>query len=439
MNIPAATQENDLKGSRRNFAGISYRWQLVLFILVHLFIFIVLFHTVYTIQYSATGLYFGFASKVLDGSIPYHDFAFEYPPFSLLFFILPRLGASTWLTFSMYYQAEVIVFDIIGIYIIYKIARKLGNPPWLLLAIYTLCILFMGPIILQQYDLFPAVMSLLAIYLFWTGKHKTAWAILALATLTKIYPAVIAPIFLIHYIRNTQWKLCWQGLTAFGVVCLVILLPFLIIGPASLRTLYDYHALRGIQLESTYSSFLLAADKLNIINVKTAFGFGSWNVLGTAADVLTRSSTYILGILLLLAYSFIFLRTRKGAPEINQLAACSVLVILITLLTSKMLSPQYIIWLIPLLPLVSGRWWQTTWIAFMVVGVLTYYLFPWNYVELTRIENQAVVVLLVRNLLLIAIAVFIFISLLRQPLNRIEEQGVKSDYPAAGASGIKPE
>jgi hypothetical protein len=421
MNIPAATPENNLKGSRRNVAGISYRWQLVLFILAHLLIFIVLFHTIYKIQYSATGLYFGFASKVLEGSIPYHDFAFEYPPFSLLFFILPRLGASTWLTFSMYYQAEVIVFDIIGVFIMYKIARKLGNPPWLLLAIYTLCILAMGPIIGQQFDIFPAVMSLLAIYLFWTGKHKTAWAILALATLTKIYPAVIAPIFLIYYIRNGQMNRLWQGLITFGAVGLIILLPFLITDPASLRTLYDYHALRGIQLESTYSAFLLAADKLDMISIRTAFSFGSWNLMGTAADILAKLSTYFLAILLLLAYGFIYLRTKKGKPNIMQLGSFSTLVILITLFASKILSPQYIIWLIPLLPLVSGRWWQTVWIAFMVAGVLTYYLFPWNYIELTRIENQAVMVLFARDFLLIVMAVFIILSLLRQPADQTEE------------------
>jgi hypothetical protein len=406
--------ERNLKLPRPNSHGISHRWQLVIFIAINLLILIVLFHTVYKIQYSATGIYFGFASKVVDGNLPYRDFAFEYPPFSLLFFILPRLLAPAWLTFSIYYQAEVVIFDIIGILIVYRIACKLGNPPWAPMAVYTIGVLAMGPIICQQYDIFPAVMSLLAVYLFWSGKHKTAWAILALATMTKIYPALIAPIFLIHYLRNCQWTRLRQGLITFGAVCLLILLPFLIMSPASLRSLYEYHALRGIQLESTYSAFLLVADKLDLISAWTEFNHGAWNIMGTAADVLTKCSTYILGILLFAAYWFIYWQTEKGQPRIRQIGAFSMLVVLITLFASKVLSPQYIIWLIPLLPLISGGWSYIIFVAFVVACGLTYYLFPWLYFDLALMENRAVAVLFIRNCLLIAIAVLTIVSLVRR-------------------------
>ncbi len=413
MNNSLATELKNNKGSRQIFTGIHHRWQLVLFILAHLFIFIVLFQTIYKMQYSATGIYFGFASRVLEGNIPYQDFTLEYPPFSLLFFILPRLVASTWSSFSIYYQAEVVIIDIIGILIIYAVARKTANPPWIFLMIYTLCILAMGPIIGQQYDLFPAVMSLLSIYIFWAGKHKTSWVVLALATLTKIFPVVIAPVFLIHYLRNSQWKHLWQGLMIFSAVILIVLLPFLISSPASLKTLYDYHALRGIQVESIYSSFLLAADKLGLISINTGFGYGSWNVLGPSADVLSKVSTVILGILLVLAYCLIYLRTKKGNPRILQLSAFSMLAILIVICSSKILSPQYMIWLIPLIPLFSERTWLSVLIAFLIAGALTYYLFPWNYINLTLMNNPEVAVLFFRNCLLIAMGILIVVSLVR--------------------------
>jgi hypothetical protein len=415
------TEEGNLKLPVPDSHGISRRWQLVFFVIAHLLILILLFHTVYKIQYSATGIYFDFASKVVDGNLPYRDFTFEYPPFSLLFFVLPRLLASTWLTFSIYYQAEVLIFDIIGILIVYRIACKLGNPPWGPMAVYTLGVLAMGPIICQQYDIFPAVMSLLAVYLFWSGKHKTAWAILAMGAMTKIYPALIAPIFLIHYLRNGQWARLWQGLTMFGAVCLVILLPFLITSPASLRSLYDYHALRGIQLESAYSAFLLVAEKLNLISGWTEFNHGAWNLMGAGVDFLTKISTYILGILLFAAYWFIYRQTEKGQPRIRQTGAFSMLVVLITLFASKVLSPQYIIWLIPLLPLTTGGWGYIICAAFVITGVLTYLLFPWLYFDLALMENQAVVVLFIRNGLLIAMAVLTILSLAAQTRGRVEE------------------
>lgn len=401
--------------------SISHRWQLAGFILAHLFIFIVLFHTVYKMQYSATGLYFEFASRVLDGTLPYRDFALEYPPFSLLFFILPRLFASTWTTFSIYYQAEVIIFDLIGLFIIYSIARRSGQAPWPLLSIYTFGVIAMGPIIGQQYDIFPAVMSLLAIYLFWLGKHKTSWALLALGTLTKIFPAVIAPVFLIYYLRNRQFSLIWQGILTFGAVSLAVFLPFLIISPTSLLTLYDYHALRGIQLESIYSSVLLVANKLGFLSVTPAFSYGAWNLTGPDADILAKLSTYALGILLILSYWFIYRQTGKGKPGIMHIGSASMLVVAVILFASKVLSPQYIIWLIPLLPLVAGRWYSSIWVIFILVGVLTYYIFPLRYVELVYyLDYKAVAVLFFRNILLIAIAVLTAISLIKQPASQKE-------------------
>lgn len=45
--------------------------ELVLFAIIQILIFVLLYQTVYKMQYSATVLYFDYASKVLHGSLPY--------------------------------------------------------------------------------------------------------------------------------------------------------------------------------------------------------------------------------------------------------------------------------------------------------------------------------------------------------------------------------
>jgi uncharacterized membrane protein len=389
---------------------VNHRWQLAFFILAHILIFALIFHTIYKIQFSATGIYFDFASKVLHGELPYKDFALEYPPFSLFFFLLPRLFASTWLTFAVYFQVEVVIVDIIGLLLIYSIARRLGRSPYLWLSIYTVGILVMGPIVGQQYDIFPAVMSLAAVYFFWRGYHKTAWALVALGALTKIYPAVIAPIFLIYYLRNREYRQIWTGVITFAAVILIILLPFLVIAPASLWTLYSYHGQRGLQLESIYSAFLMAGDKSA---VATGFSYGSWNLTGATADAIAKLSTYITGVFLLISYWFMYSLTKKGRPNILQVGTFSLLAVLVTLITSKVLSPQYIIWLVPLLPLCAGRWRFAIWPIFGVIGILTFYIFPVHYNELIYLESWAVRVLLIRDALLIVMTVLVGWSMLR--------------------------
>ena len=212
MKTSATQKKAKSSGNQTKGTLLSSGLELTLFIIVHVLIFILLFHFVYKIQYTGTGIYFDYASKVLQGSLPYRDFTMEYPPFALFFFILPRLIASTYTSYAVAYQVLVLIFDIIGLCVVYSVARRLGKAPWKMLTIYTLAILAIGPIIAQQYDIFPAVLTLLALYYFWLGKHKTSWALLALGTLTKFYPAVIAPIFLIYYLRNRQYKTIWSRL-----------------------------------------------------------------------------------------------------------------------------------------------------------------------------------------------------------------------------------
>jgi uncharacterized membrane protein len=318
-----------------------------------------------------------------------------------------------------------LLFDLVGLWLIYKIARRLGKAPWKMLTIYTLSLLAIGPIISQQYDIFPAILVLLAIYCFWLGKHKTSWALIALGAMTKFYPVAIAPIFLLYYIRNRQYRHIWSGILTFAATILVVVLPFLIIDSDSIWGLLSYHAQRGIQIESTYSAFLMAADKLGLIRASVTFGSGSWNLLGplipTAdsnllsqpAITVAQLSTYVLALLLLIGYWFIYSQMKPGKIDFPHLGAYSLLVVTITLIASKVLSPQYLIWLIPLMPLLFGRWRYTIWIVFLVIGPLTYYIFPSHYGGLLALKPGPVAVLLVRNILLILLAVLVGISLRR--------------------------
>jgi uncharacterized membrane protein len=387
--------------------------ELVIFCLIHVLIFTVLYHTIYKMPYSANGLYFDYASKVLHGSLPYRDFSFEYPPFSLVFFILPRLATSTYEIYSVFYQLEVLIFDLIGLFLVYLIARRLGKAPWKLMTIYTIGILAIGPIIANQFDIFPAVMTLAAIYFFWLGKHKTSWVFLALGTVTKIYPAVIAPIFLIYYLKNRQYRQMISGLIVFAAICLAVVIPFLIFGSESIINLINYHSQRGIQLESTYSALLLLANKLGLLQVHWVFSYGSVNLTGPLADAFAKASTYIMGLALIIAYWFIWKQMKPGKSQFTRIGAYSLLVIVVLLVTSKVLSPQYLIWLIPFLPLLFGDWRNYIIALFAVIGLFTYFIFPVTYKALEYFAAGPVFLLVIRDTLLILLAVLIGIALKR--------------------------
>ncbi len=256
-----AKRELEIEWSKIRVTALSQKWQLALFGLSNILIFALLFNifalpfnTIYQSPYSGTGLYFDYASNILNGQLPYRDFAIEYPPLSMLFFLLPRLIASNPDSYAIAFGAETLLFSLLSLFLVVLLSRRLGLVPWKSLTIYTLALLAIGPIISRQYDIFPAVTVLLALYAFMSGKHKTSWALLAIATLTKIYPIVFVPILLLHHIRNRQHRHIRLGIITFATTILAIVIPFLIISPGGLLVSFSYHAQRGIQLESIYMS-----------------------------------------------------------------------------------------------------------------------------------------------------------------------------------------
>ena len=414
MKKPAKASQAQTSKRSSGQPFLSPEWQLLLFILVIGVIYCVLFTRVYTTPYSAIGkIYFTYASNVIHGQIPYLDFNMEYPPLALLFFVLPRLAASSLNIYTGFYKAEVFLAILVGLFLIYLIARRMGKAPWKMMLAYTLCILAVGPIVAEQYDIFPAVLTLGSLYAFMAAKNKTAWALLALGVLTKIYPLFLAPVYLAIALRNRQYRAAGAGILVGLSIGIVLSLPFIIMNPDSIKALAEYHLQRGIQLESTYSSILLIGDKLGLDSVKLVFNFGSCNLDGKTPGTLARLSGYLCIIFLIAAYWFIYRNIKPGKSQSTRLGAYALLVLCVGLITGKVFSPQYLIWLVPLVPLIMHRGRYVMLGCFILIGAISYYLFPHAYLDLYDLKILPVVGLFIRDLLLIVLTILSVVYLRR--------------------------
>ena len=110
----------------------------------------------------------------------------------------------------------------------------------------------------------------------------------------------------------------------------------------------------------------------------------------------------VAGILILsvLAYGRFRDDLGSGSGTNSALVGYTTLVLLWVLITSKALSPQYMVWLLPVMPLLPLRH------AALLLGAcaLTSVLFPWQYWGLVRLEWPAVLLLNARNALLLVTA-----------------------------------
>ena len=333
---------------------------LAAFALLHAFIFLVIFKN---------GIYRGFAetdisipylyaSKMALGQMPYLDFPVEYPPAALLFMLIPRLFSPYAPSYILGFTLEMLFFDLLAMLLICGLAGRLKLPLWKTLAVYTLAILAIGPLIINRFDLIPAVMLLGAVYAFMRGRSNIAWALLAAGTLTKLFPAVAAPLFLLYDLIRGQYRRAIRGIAIFGGTLAVIALPFLIISPGGFLESFTYHTQRGLQIESVLSSVLLLCQKLGLATLTVEHASGGTNVVSPLANALAAVTPVLMVVSLGLVYR-LFYRRQKAAknppqaddfPQTKRLPEFALLAMLAFILSNKVLSPQFIIWCAPLHP-----------------------------------------------------------------------------------------
>jgi uncharacterized membrane protein len=395
------------------------KWQLFIFCLLHVLIFMYIFHSVIFAALDPHGWgflpFWNYSANITHGLLPYRDFAVEYPPLGIASITLPGVFADNYYLYYVLFVTEMLLFDLAAMFLITGIVKQLKASLWQSLSVYTIALLAVGRLISIRYDLFPAGLVLLAIYLLLKGKYQFAWGVLAAGTLTKIFPVFIVPVFIVYHLRSNTKRELFTGLAWFAVVCALIVIPALLLSPGGLWNSFTYQTGRGLQMESTWASALLFLKTLNLTSFQYSYLYGAWQIVSPAADVLTAVSTVVM-VASLLAVYWRFYRQPRGSELRKQkfeplnpydaalIIKYSFLAILVFIITNKVLSPQYVIWLLPLLPLFTGRWRAMSWVLFIVIGVCTYFIYPVFYNQLLAGDELPVILLFMRNLLLVVLA-----------------------------------
>jgi uncharacterized membrane protein len=302
-------------------------------------------------------------------------------------------------------------------------------------------LLTVGPIMAVRFDLMPAALVVAAIWAFIKGKNVLAWLIVALGVTGKIYPLIIAPAFGFYLLCNREFKMLLKGVAAFSLAMLAFNLPFFLMNPGGFIGIVTYHGQRGIQCESTWASAVLIDQMLGGPEVKGIFDFGSWNITSPLADSLAPIALPLTAILLLAMYAVyvwtLWKRTAKtrynsngiGTEAARFIIGYATLAVIVFMAGNKVFSPQFLIWLIPTVPLLNLKWQPVYTLLFIIMGLITQFIFPYKYGEYSSFLTPFVLILALRNLLLILLAVLIILT-----------NGLKRNYrnTAPEMSGCRP-
>lgn len=366
-------------------------------------------------------VYLGYADKMMDGLMPYSDFDAEYPPFAFVFMLIPRLFASSMFGYEIAFAVEAFIFFMIGLWFSGKLAKKLGKNPYNLMLIYSVLMVLMLEFALDRYDIFPVVLVLASIYCFVTKRYIWACAILSVATMTKLYPALLFPIYMIPFLMDRDWRNMFRGIAVFLATAFAILIPFMLKDLSSVFVFLDYHLDRPLEIESTAGSVISAASLLGLTDISFGFDFGSNNIYGSWPDAVMPYLTPIMLVSVVAAYagaiySFVKLKRSGRDTEDNRLVLIGFAIFTVVMLfvvLGKVFSGQYMLWFVPFILLlmmlpIDHSVKRNILYLFILAEVLTQLNFLINYGlgDLTLgITGTGAAILLARNAVMILVTV----------------------------------
>jgi hypothetical protein len=273
---------------------------------------------------------------------------------------------------------------------------------WLLLALGLAAVapLLLGPVVLSRFDLWPAALTAGALAALVSGRLRLGHVALGAAVAAKLYAVVLAPIALV-YVWRTKGRseaLVCGGLLA-GVVA-VAFVPFLIVAPHGVWDSLWNQASRPLQIESLGAGLLLVSHHVFGTGVTMETSHGSQNLAGTTADAFAVVQS-LLQVSALLAVWILFAR---GPMTRTRLLYASAAALVAFLALGKVLSPQFLIWLIPIVPLLRGHRGVTAAALFAGALVATQLWFPYRYWDLAlRFGTLESWLVLLRDLALVAL------------------------------------
>ncbi|HEX7937726.1 MAG TPA: glycosyltransferase 87 family protein [Gemmatimonadaceae bacterium] len=363
--------------------------------------------------------YLDSAHHVMAGQVPYRDFAFEYPPLALLPITLPGLFCRT-MTIQQY-GWFLVLFNAAwscGIALcVWFMARRWMSEPRALAAVgMYLGLTVLGAAVFPfRFDLFPTLLTALALLLAMQERPALSGVALGLGIATKLYPVVLAPVLAARWMAAGDRRATARFALATAGVALAAMAPFLIAAPHDFFSFLRYHQQRGLQIESVAAGRLMLRHAAGNLRLGVVENFGAIHLQSPAASAvlpfLLPAFALCLGGLTLLSYRcFRSEVAEAGRSSDATLAGCAAMSLLIFLFANKVLSPQYLAWLLPFVSLV--RW--PAYAATVAATVLTVALFPFNYGSLVGLETAAIAALNARNLLL-ALAMLWLVLTRRSP------------------------
>ncbi len=321
---------------------------------------------------------------------PFHMLPIEYPPLTLVLFSLALLSP-----IQDYQLLFALLMALTSVLIYWLLLRYGPRRSALTFALYAL----VGAWATAEgrFDLVPAALTLLCIIAAERKHWTAAYVALAFGTLLKLYPLMLLPALFIAEQQDTRHMYMppagnmalktlpaelWRTLKGIGGWRWNNTLIFLalVIGITGIFALFDfqnavvsqisYFTQRPVQIESSSSTILWIANAFGVA-AHVEFTFGSLNIVSALEHAVASlfEAAFVLGSI------FAIWQQWRGKLDLLQ---TFIALHLVFIASGKVFSPQYLIWLMPLLAYASAI--DSFWLLFWgSISLLTTIIYPYLY------------------------------------------------------------
>lgn len=362
-------------------------------------------------------LYAEWSSLLVTGRFPIGDDMWQYPPGAgIVFAIAALMGSNPVAAFVII----ALACDLAALIVLAVAGRRRGvglDAAWA----WVIGALLVGPVWLARFDVVPTLAAVVALVLVarpvWSGAAAAAGALL------KVWPGLM----LIALPRRSLPR----GILGFVVMSAAILGAVLLWSTGGVSFLGEQGA-RGLQVESVGALPFMAWNVFS--EVPTEFRFGAMEVdvsatipLGLAITLAGFAVLGVLGVLRLL-----------GRLETLGPADVALVALLVSMVTSRVLSPQYSVWVVGVaaVTFLDPRSRMRTVVWLLVPSILvTQVLYPYGYGSFLNGDWWAVAIQVIRIVLLVAATGLGLAIVLRQALSgQALRRSVREPHPGTPAA-----
>jgi Glycosyltransferase family 87 len=367
------------------------------------------------------------AEAIESGELPYRDQEVEYPPLSIPVLQGPALFGDGADAYTRAFGWEMMIVDLAIVLLLALALPGTRRHVLSALGVYTAGVVLLsgavldpslidnGPLILNRFDLVPALLVLAAVLARDAGRSATWSALLAAGAGVKAFPLFLYPALLRGERRFARVAI---GAAIPLLACIAIVVAW----GDEFGAAITYHTNRELQIESLAATPFEIFHRLGWADASSGVGHGGFELVASGANV-ARWLSVALGV-----GAYVLLVWAGWRSRVSNLKLVTAL-LTVMVVFAPVLSPQFILWILPVSAAAYGLSREN---ALLLIAVLFTQIILQNYDQVDGLGGGFVWSIAARNLYLLLYLYFVFAPIVRAAREEAGEVPPAQVSPAVG-------